>query len=309
VAFETATPSDAPKDVWTALPDGSDPVNVTAHPDDDRSAQWTERGDRLLFLSNRDRAHGVTVWTTGPRGESPRNVTGGLPPEGGDELAARWSPDGHQIAVAKATSVWIVSADGVIATKLSDHTANGLSFSRDGARLIYEANGDIFSVLTVGGPVVNLTRSTEREGSAAYSRDGGRIAFTRVVGSAFDIFTMSPDGSNPVNVTNTVGLSDNDPVWGPDGSLYFASNREGAYKVYRIPPGGGAAVRLTDNDETGGVVAGDWPTGVSIEDRVAFTRRLRYGVTFGTVSIDGSDVHLFPSYAATAGNFSCEVAP
>jgi Tol biopolymer transport system component len=57
-------------------------------------------------------------------------------------------------------------------------------------------------------------------------RTNGRIVFVR----NSDIYTASPDGSNPINLTNNPA-TDNEPAYSPDGNkIVFESNRDGNWK-------------------------------------------------------------------------------
>jgi TolB protein len=64
-----------------------------------------------------------------------------------------------------------------------------------------------------------------------------------------DIFTMNPDGSDQINVTNTPGLSDNGPAWAPNGTkIAFYTLRQPFpnYEVYVMNRDGGDQMNLTN---------------------------------------------------------------
>lgn len=93
----------------------------------------------------------------------------------------------------------------------SGHTAEAgeIAFvsNRDGDREI-----DVLEFAT--GRVTRLTNHEARDGSPAWSPDGSPIAFYGNVGPGFvgaDIFTIAPDGTGLVNLTN-----DDEPDWQPD---------------------------------------------------------------------------------------------
>jgi len=88
-----------------------------------------------------------------------------------------------------------------------------------------------------------MIAGSEGATQARWSPDGGRVVFSR----NGDIFTMNPDGSNVVNLTNTSDVTEQEPAWSPDGqSIAFSSNQEGPWHIYRMPAGGGDATKLTD---------------------------------------------------------------
>ena len=71
----------------------------------------------------------------------------------------------------------------------------------------------------------------------------GRIAFVR----GTDIFTVNPDGSNQLNLTNGTATN-SEPNYSPSGaSIAFSTNRDGNYEIYRMNADGSNPVRLTNN--------------------------------------------------------------
>ena len=89
---------------------------------------------------------------------------------------------------------------------------------------------------------------------AAVARDGGSIVVA--VGPPFapgsvevDIWKLSLDGSNPVNLTADVTANDALPHVSPDGRrIVFRSGGDGGGKVYVMDGDGGGRRRLTDAD-------------------------------------------------------------
>jgi Tol biopolymer transport system component len=85
-------------------------------------------------------------------------------------------------------------------------------------------------------------RLTDHPGSAAapvFSPDGSWIAYSRVVGAARNIWTVSRSGGPPTPFTERAGV-DVQPGFSPDGSrLAFISDRRGGEHVWvaRIAPG------------------------------------------------------------------------
>lgn len=63
----------------------------------------------------------------------------------------------------------------------------------------------------------------------------------------YEINTMSQDGSNPVNVTNTSDLHEDSPAWTPDGRLVFTRRPERgkeANELWIATADGGSGRRL-----------------------------------------------------------------
>jgi Tol biopolymer transport system component len=60
-----------------------------------------------------------------------------------------------------------------------------------------------------------------------WSPTGDRIAFNRLAGGNFDIYTIRPDGTDLRRLTNAEG-NDSHPAWSPDGEfILFSSSRLG----------------------------------------------------------------------------------
>ncbi len=68
--------------------------------------------------------------------------------------------------------------------------------------------------------------------SPAFSADGRRIAFVR----KGDVWVIGLDGSGLRQVTRTAAVEES-PDWGPDGSIVYASNRDGHFGLYVQRPG------------------------------------------------------------------------
>ncbi len=115
----------------------------------------------------------------------------------------------------------------------------------------------------------------------ASDRDGNR-----------EIYRMSPDGSNQVNLTNNPA-EDFSPVWSPDGSrIAFVSNRptdaEGGQYIYTMLPDGSDVVQLSHQNES---EAPDWsPQG----SHIAFADK---GDIYLLTLNDGSEINLTNSPA------------
>ena len=124
-------------------------------------------------------------------------------------LGARYpalSPDGAAVAFAWHGDIWIVSANGGTARRVTVHVADELRplFSADGRRLVYASN-----------------------------RYG-----------AFDIFVSDLDGSREKRLTFSSGNDLPTSISADGRYVIFQSNRENGSSIYRVPLAGGRVERL-----------------------------------------------------------------
>ena len=59
---------------------------------------------------------------------------------------------------------------------------------------------------------------------------------------------MKPDGTNPIRLTNNPA-TDSNPHWSSDGkTIFFQSNRDDDYDIFRINTDGTGLLQLTSNE-------------------------------------------------------------
>lgn len=185
-------------DIFWQRVGGSNPRNLTDHPANDGDPAFSPNGEQIAFYSARN---GGGIYVMGATGENPIRVA-----DGGRDPS--WSPDGKEIVYST-----------ILANVLSRFTLGGELWvvnvaSREKRRL--EAGADAVQ--------------------PSWSPNGHRIAFWGVRdGSKRDIWTIPAQGGTPVPVTNDE-FDDANPVWSGDGRwLYFTSNRNGRWGIWRLP--------------------------------------------------------------------------
>jgi dipeptidyl aminopeptidase/acylaminoacyl peptidase len=98
------------------------------------------------------------------------------------------------------------------------------AWSPDGNQIVFTTNltgrFNLWKISAGGGFPIQLAASDDRQGSAVWSNDGKWIVFSqdRGGGEYYDLFAIPSNGGPVTNLTNTPDVSENDPVFSPDGS-------------------------------------------------------------------------------------------
>ncbi len=159
------------------------------------------------------------------------------------------------------------------------------SFSPDGRKIAFSSDrSGVFEIYTAGSDGSGVTRITNLRGSGAgsprWSPDGRSIVFLSGQGET-DLFLVDPNGDHPRRVAALPG-SEVVPTWSRDGQMiYFGSNRNGRFEVWRIAAAGGEAVQVTRN---GGHAAYESP-----DRKFLYIARARGVTSLWRMSIDGGE--------------------
>jgi Tol biopolymer transport system component len=170
---------------------------------------WAIRETRELFGKRR---HEPLRLTTGPM-----NFFGSLPSRDGARVFVDGSTPRGEVQKYDAKSKQFASY-------LPGIAAEGLSFSRDGERVVYVTvpDGILWASKTDGSERLQLTLAPMQAAMPRWSSDGKRIAFMgSLPGKVWQIYAVSTNGGSPQQLTFGAG-NDADPNWSPDGnSLAF----------------------------------------------------------------------------------------
>lgn len=239
-----------------------------------------------------------------------------------NELAPAISPDGRKIVFARTTSttpywdsdIYTMNVDGSNLTRLTfgatdqagSITSNMPDWSPDGNKIVYRAQG----IWTMNANGTNPTQIHPTGSAPNWSPDGSKIVFMNYdsADTTHDLYTMNSDGSNVVNITNSIGTTPSSdegyPAWSSDGTkiAFVADAPEfpNADEVFVINATGGGHQRLTytiDYSE----YHPDWsPDG----SKITFTSRRTGFAEIYAMNADGSNQTNISNYGSSAAQMN-----
>ncbi|MBN2431072.1 MAG: PDZ domain-containing protein [Acidobacteria bacterium] len=214
------------QDLWIYDLKNNQIEQLTEFEGTDNFPMWV--GDRIYFTSDRDRLLNLHCFDLNTR--QIRHVTDFtdydclFPARGGDQIIFQkggylWVLDTQ---TDEAHRLDITLADDRPATRpvFKNVTRNieDYTISPSGARAVFSARGDLFTVPAEHGPVRNITLSEGyREMGAQWSSDGKSVSYLAETDGYYEIFIRSQDGSgDPVQLTsgNTSWILGH--AWSPD---------------------------------------------------------------------------------------------
>ncbi len=215
-------------DVWLADADGGNPRRLTVHVGRDFSPRFSPDGQWVAFTSNRMGNNDVYVVSV--RGGEPRQLTY----HSGEDQALYWTPDGREVVFtsARSTSPWAsplyrVALDGTVPVPMATAGARAGMIRQDATMVAYNR------------VLPNYWRKGYR-GNAS-----GDIAVQNLrSGEVVEI--TDPDLQQFRGHVNDVH-----PMWGADGMLYFASERDSTFNLWRVAPTGGPPQQVTRHKDDG----------------------------------------------------------
>lgn len=225
-------------------------------------AQPAIQGDRIAFIYDDD------LWLAGPDAEPARRITDA----DGRESEPFFSPDGRWLAFSAPydgnDDVYVMPAGGGIAKRLTWHPGNDIvrGFTPDGKSILFQServthtrrHRQLFTVAIDGGVPQQLPVPTGFK--AALSPDGRYLAYTPLSerfgqwknyrgGTTSRIWILDLNDLSVNEVPRSPDrANDTDPMWIGE-TLYFNSDREGEFNLFRHEPGSDTVSRLTDFDD------------------------------------------------------------
>ena len=243
-------------DIYRKKVHGTTVTRLTTDPADDIMPAFSPDNQHIAFSSNRSGNWDLYVMDS-DGGQSVR-----LTNDSQHELHPTWSPDGKYIVYSRLSEasgrweMWMTEFANPASRKFLGY---GLfpSWSPDPAqnKIVYqearERGSRLFSIWTID--IVNGEGRTPTEIASAanaaavnpsWSADGKMLAFATIIDpqkqnpdhpKEADIWVIGLDGTGRVNLTN--GKYTNlQPCWGPDGEVFFVSNRSGVDNIWALRP-------------------------------------------------------------------------
>ncbi len=153
------------------------------------------------------------------------------------------------------TSIYTINSDGTSLTRLTteDFLFQQPEWNSNGTLLVFSSDrigplSDVFKMNSNGTGITLVAGDTnEHETDPCWNPAGTKVAFSKTVSGRWQIFTVNPDGSGLLLITDTGG-NDFRPQYSPDGSkIAFESDADGDLDVYVINANGSGLQKITNN--------------------------------------------------------------
>jgi dipeptidyl aminopeptidase/acylaminoacyl peptidase len=143
----------------------------------------------------------------------------------------------------------------------------GAAWSPDGQQVLFSSDisgrFNLWKVRATGGWPVQLIQSDDVQSGAIWSPDGKWIVYQQdhAGNELYDLYAIPSDGGEPINLTNTPEIREQDPHWSPDGNTiaFGYKKKEGtSYDIALLDWATRKVHKLTNEQQPGyfwGVVA------------------------------------------------------
>ena len=205
-------------DIWVTNASGTEPRRLTAHVARDIMPRFSPDGKWIAFTSNR--MGNSDVFIIPVTGGEPKQLTW----QSGDDQAMYWTPDGRELVITSSrgthpfgSPLYRLPIDGSMPRPMS------MDFGRSG-------------MIKQDATLVAFNRSMPSYWRKGYRGNGN---------ADIAVQNLRTGEINEITDTDLQGYKgyahDVHPMWGADGMIYFASERDGIFNIWRTAPTGGSA--------------------------------------------------------------------
>ena len=147
--------------------------------------------------------------------------------------------------------------------------------SSDGKSIAFDLLGDIYTMPITGGKATALTRGMGFDGQPRFSPDGKKVVYVSDRSGGYNLWTISLDKKDTVQITTGNTNTYESPAWTPDGKYIIATRGS---KLWMFPATGGTGIQLIRDSATAGAAAGRGAGGADVtrEEGPAFGKDPRY---------------------------------
>ncbi len=125
-----------------------------------------------------------------------------------------------------------------------------LDVSPDGTTLVFDLLGDLYTMPIAGGSATPLTQGMAFDGQPRFSPDSERVVYTSDRDGGENVWIISLDKSDTVQITTGKDASYQSPEWTPDGDYVLATKRPpGVGKIWMYHVDGGSGVEVTKDED------------------------------------------------------------
>ncbi|HUO85950.1 MAG TPA: LpqB family beta-propeller domain-containing protein [Thermoanaerobaculia bacterium] len=235
------------EELWVSTA-GGEAHRLTGDATSINGLEWAPDGSSILFSSARD---GFSrLWRIDPSGGTPEPVLGL-----GDGAQDPTFAAGRLVFERRRydTNIWSLALDGVGSPPelviRSTRWDSSPAVSPDGSRIAFVTDRagppEVWIANRDGEAVARVAAGHPALSPASWSPDGGELVFALQDGAHSHLYRSSSAGGRPSRLT-TGPANDVAPSFSRDGRwVYFGSDRSGGWQVWKLPAGGGEAVRVT----------------------------------------------------------------
>ena len=225
---------------------------------------WSPHGKRIAFWGVSDTQGQRDIWTIDPEAPQPKQTVVRVTSDPSLHWNPVWSPDGKYLYFGSdrdgSLNLWRIAMDedsgkptGALEPMALPAAVSGnFGFSKQG-EMVFTTATRSYRLLALPfdaasgktGEARPLFGGSEEILTFEPSPDGKTIAFT-TAGTQEDLYIANADGTRLRQLTNDAAR-DRGVTWSHDAkTLYFYSNRDGAYHIWTIRSDGSGISRVTD---------------------------------------------------------------